>query len=127
MFSDPNDGELHTCFLSNNSGKFKMAELPVQAQYAPVHTITVLDFNHDGNEDVLLCGNNHHPKIRLGQMDANYGVLLQGNGKGDFKYIPQKQSGFHLKGDVRSVININSTLLFGVNERKMVGYKMAGK
>ena len=49
-----------TCFLSNNSGKFKMAELPLQAQYAPVHTITVMDFNHDGNEDVLLCGNNHH-------------------------------------------------------------------
>ncbi len=112
-----------TCFLSSPSGKFTEAILPMQAQYAPVHTLTILDYNHDGLEDVLLCGNNTHAKVRLGRMDANYGTLLKGNGKGGFQFIDQAVSGFALKGDVRSVLQMNNTLLFGINEKKLIAYK----
>ena len=113
-----------TLFLSTKTTKFKASPLPAQAQYAPVHTITILDFDKDGHEDVLLCGNNLHTKIRLGRMDANYGFLLKGNGKGNFQYLNQSLSGFKLKGDVRSVVQINDLLLFGINEKKMVGYRL---
>ncbi|MES2517427.1 MAG: VCBS repeat-containing protein [Bacteroidota bacterium] len=113
-----------TLFLSGANPKFSVGILPQQAQYAPVHTITVLDFDHDGNDDVLLCGNNNHTKIRLGKMDANYGCLLKGNGKGVFQYQSQGQSGFNLKGDIRSVIQVNDVLLFGINEKKMVSYQL---
>jgi len=113
-----------TLFLSSKTNKFKASPLPAEAQYAPVHTITVLDFDKDGNEDVLLCGNNLHTKIRLGRMDANYGFLLKGNGKGNFQYLHQSLSGFKLKGDVRSVVQINDLLLFGINEKKMVSYQL---
>ena len=61
-----------------------IAELPKEVQYSPVFTINQLDFNEDGNADLLLCGNNSHAKIRLGKFDANYGVLLAGDGKGNF-------------------------------------------
>ncbi len=111
-------------FLSSKTNKFKANPLPEQAQYAPVHTITVLDFDKDGNEDVLLCGNNLHTKIRLGRMDANYGCLMKGNAKGNFQYLNQSLSGFKLKGDVRSVVQINDLLLFGINEKKMVSYQL---
>ncbi|MBO0939549.1 VCBS repeat-containing protein [Fibrella sp. HMF5335] len=113
-----------TCFLSNPSGRYTLGTLPVQAQYAPVHTITLLDADHDGRQDVLLCGNDSHVKIRLGKMDANYGVLLRGDGRGGFSYVEQPQSGFGLTGDVRSVTQLNDLLLFGINERKMVAYKL---
>ncbi len=113
-----------SCFISTSTGKFSLTPLPTQAQYAPVHTITVLDADGDGNDDVLLCGNNSHAKIRLGKMDANYGVLLRGDGKGHFQYIGQQASGFRLNGDVRSVAQVNNMLLFGINEQKMVAYRL---
>jgi hypothetical protein len=113
-----------TYFERSNDGKFHIKELPMQAQYSPVFTITPIDYNKDGNEDLLLCGNINHARLRFGNYDANYGVLLKGNGKGKFTYINQQQSGFRLKGDVRSVLNINDTLLFGIAQKDVEAYRM---
>lgn len=111
-----------TCFLSTPSGKFAMADLPVEVQYSPVYTIDTLDFNKDGKTDLLLCGNNSHTKIRLGKFDANYGVLLAGDGKGNFKYIPQNESGFVIRGDVRSCVGIRNKIYFGINGQPLNAY-----
>ena len=113
-----------TLFTSDSTGKFTPTSLPVQAQYAPVNTITILDFNSDGNNDLLLCGNSSNTKIKMGKFDANYGVLLKGDGKGKFEYVDQKVSGFKVRGDVRSVLEINSVLLFGINEQSPKAYRM---
>ncbi|HLZ87060.1 MAG TPA: VCBS repeat-containing protein, partial [Puia sp.] len=107
---------LRTLYLkSGRDGRFHEQPLPVQAQYSPVFTITPLDYDGDGNEDLLLCGNTTHARLRFGKYDANYGVLLKGDGKGQFRYIDQPVSGFHLRGDVRSVADWRGELLFGVN------------
>jgi hypothetical protein len=113
-----------TLFLSGTDGKFSIGSLPLEAQYAPVHTITVLDYDGDGKKDVLLCGNNNHVKLRLGKMDANYGTLLRGDGRGRFAYVPQAKSGFRLRGDVRSVIQLGETLVFGINQEEVVAYRL---
>jgi hypothetical protein len=113
-----------TCFLSNPSGKFTIATLPVQAQYSPVYTILPLDYNSDGNTDLLLCGNNSHTKIRFGKFDANYGVLLEGDGKGNFSYIKQTESGFNIWGDVRSSIQIKDKIYLGINGKKLGAYTL---
>ena len=76
------------------------------------------------NKDLLLCGNIHHARLRFGNYDANYGILLKGDGKGNFTYINQEQSGFKLHGDVRSVIQINNKLLFGINQQDVKAYEM---
>ena len=101
-----------TFFERGNDGKFHVKELPVQAQFSPVFTITPFDYDNDGNEDVLLCGNINHARLRFGNSDANYGVLLKGDGKGHFTYINQLKSGLSVTGDVRSVINIKGLLIF---------------
>ena len=111
-----------TCFVSNQSGKFTIQDLPREVQYSPVYTIDQLDFNNDGKTDLLLCGNNSHTKIRLGKFDANYGVLLEGDGKGNFNYIKQSESGFNIWGDVRSCIQVNDKIYFGVNSRNLIAY-----
>ena len=80
-------------------GKFHKKELPVQAQQSPVFTITSLDYDKDGQMDLLLCGNTNKARLRLGKSDANYGILLKETAKGGFEYIPQWQSGFKLWGD----------------------------
>jgi hypothetical protein len=113
-----------TYFERGKDGRFHKKYLPAEAQFSPVFTITSIDYNKDGNEDLLLCGNINHARLRFGNYDANYGVLLKGDDKGIFTYINQSQSGFHLHGDVRSVVNINDTLIFGISEKDIHAYKL---
>ena len=111
-----------TCFISNAQGKLHAVPLPVQAQYSPVYTITTLDYDHDGNDDLLLCGNINHARLHFGKYDANYGVLLKGDGKGNYQYVSQQQSGFNLWGDVRDVLKINDLLLFSMDKNRLKAY-----
>ena len=112
-----------TLFLNEGGARFRAMPLPQPAQYAPVHVIAVWDADGDGHQDLLLCGNDHHYKLRLGQMDANYGVLLRGDGQGGFGYVPQPQAGFCLKGEVRSLLRLDQTLLFGINGGPVTAYR----
>lgn len=114
-------------FLNKGTQGLKWQALPIQAQYSPIYAIEVLDANKDGHPDLLLCGNNSHFKLRLGKFDANYGVLLTGDGKGHFQYVPQLQSGFQIQGDVRSILSIDNTLLFGINGGSLVSYRFSLK
>ena len=104
-----------------------MAQLPQEVQYSPVYTINSIDFNQDGKMDLLLCGNNSHAKIRLGKFDANYGILLAGDGKGNFSYINQSESGFNIWGDVRSSAWVNNRLYLGINGKNLVCYTLSQK
>jgi hypothetical protein len=110
-------------FLSDPQGKLHLKQLPVQAQYAPVYTITLIDYDHDGNDDLLLCGNIEHARLHFGKSDANYGMLFKGDGKGNFNYISQQQSGFNLQGDVRAAIKLNKGLLFSLDKDRLKAYK----
>jgi hypothetical protein len=111
------------CFVSNNKGKLHPIALPLQAQYAPVFTITTLDYDKDGQVDLLLCGNINHARVKFGKYDANYGVLLKGNSNGTFNYLPQQKSGFKLPGDVRAVLKVNDLYLFGINGVGVKAYR----
>lgn len=113
-----------TFFINTPTGKFKITELPKEVQYSPVYTIDQVDFNKDGKTDLLLCGNNSHTKIRLGKFDANYGILLEGDGRGNFKYIKQNESGFNIWGDVRSCIQIKDKIYFGINSKGIAAYTL---
>lgn len=111
------------CFLSSGSGKLRMQPLPLQAQYAPAFTITVLDYDRDGNQDLLVCGNMNYARLRFGKTDANFGTLLKGDGKGNFSYISQKKSGFKLTGDVRFVLPLSGKLLFSLDKGVVKAYQ----
>ncbi|MEO0732646.1 MAG: hypothetical protein AAFZ52_07415, partial [Bacteroidota bacterium] len=98
--------------------------LPLEAQYAPVHTITPLDFDADGNTDLLLCGNDSMVKQRWGKSDANAGCLLRNVGNGNFRYVPQERSGLALRGDVRSVVRRDDLFLFGIRGAAVEAYRL---
>jgi enediyne biosynthesis protein E4 len=110
-------------FEMGPDGKFILKELPIEAQYAPVYSIASFDYNDDGNKDLLLSGNINQARIRFGKYDANYGLLLEGDGNGNFKTIPQHRSGFKLKGDVRSVLMLDDQIIFGINGNEMKFYR----
>lgn len=123
-------GHLKAGYLSSayfemaTDGKFHGKPLPLPAQASPVFTITVLDYDNDGKQDILLGGNMNQARLRFGKYDASFGVLLKGDGKGSFEYVPQWQSGFRLWGDVRSVLQVNDTWLFGINQNAIKAYKV---
>ncbi len=116
--------ELKTLYLASTpTGKLIEKPLPLAAQISPVFTLTALDYNQDGHKDLLLCGNTNQVRLRFGRADANYGLLLRGDGRGGFATVPQSQSGFQLTGDVRSVLPLGKTLLFGINQQAMRAYQ----
>jgi enediyne biosynthesis protein E4 len=119
--------ELQTVYFENQGNQFIKHILPIEAQYAPVHSIEVLDYNLDGHLDFILAGNQSAIRIRLGSIDANFGQLYQGDGKGNFRYIPQAESGLSFTGDVKSLKWIKTVagefLLAGINNLGIVAYK----
>jgi hypothetical protein len=119
---------LATVYLENQGSKFVVHELPVEAQFAPVYAMTTLDYNQDGHLDLILAGNQSAIRIRMGVMDANYGQLLEGDGKGNFSYVPQTRSGLTLKGDVKSMQSVqvgeDTYLLVGINNTGVETYKL---
>ena len=116
-----------TLFLSGTDGKLHEKPLPLQVQFAPVFTINALDYDRDGKQDLLLCGNINHARLKFGKFDANYGVLLKGDGKGQFNYISQEKSGLNIWGDVRSVMQTGNQLLLGINQKEIKAYQINQK
>ncbi|MGB5665640.1 MAG: RNA-binding protein, partial [Maribacter sp.] len=114
-----------TLFLSNPQNKFLVSPLPVQSQYSPVYSIAISDFDHDGNKDMILMGNNHNFKLRLGKFDANFGTLLLGDGKGGFQYVNQIKSGLDIRGAVKSSVIIGDQLLIRINKMPIRAYTIS--
>ena len=123
--------ELRTVYYRNNNGSFEKQQLPAEAQFAPVFAIETVDYDQDGNMDLILAGNQNTACVRLGVIDANYGQLFRGDGKGNFMYVPQPVSGLSLTGDVKSlkVIAVKNIryLLAGINNFGIVTYKLNSK
>ncbi len=113
--------------LSKADGSYNFMALPKEVQYAPIHTINFLDYNQDGHQDLLLCGNESHFKLKLGKADANYGVLLKGDGRGAFTYIDQGTSGLDIRGDVRSVVRLGDDFIFGRTGSSIVSKKLSAQ
>src|SRR5207248_8750404 len=74
--------------LNNGDGSFKFVPLPDKAQWAPVYGILATDVDHDGHLDLLLAGNFDGFKPDMGRMEASYGLVLRGDGKGAFTPVP---------------------------------------
>ncbi|HKO81869.1 MAG TPA: VCBS repeat-containing protein [Chitinophagaceae bacterium] len=121
--------EQATLYLQNDGEKgFNKKPLPTEVQYAPVYAITSLDANKDGKKDLLLAGNNSWTRIKFGRYSANHGILLIGDGKGNFKYVSQPQSGLNVRGNVRSMLEIKTgnteNIFFGMNNAPVISYRL---
>jgi hypothetical protein len=119
--------ELRTTLYLNQNGKFTAAELPVEAQFSVVTQVASGDYNHDGHRDLLLLGNHTDNRLKIGSLDAGYGCLLQGDGRGHFRYVPQPAAGICVLGDVKSVseilVNRQPYLVVGVSDGPVQFYK----
>jgi FG-GAP-like repeat len=98
-----------TCFASsyiqnNGDGHFEMKPLPVAAQLSAVFGMLATDVDADGNLDLLINGNDYGTEIFTGRYDAFNGLMLKGDGKGNFTTMQAAQSGFYVPGDGKSLV-----------------------
>jgi hypothetical protein len=94
--------------MNNRNGTFTIKPLPVEAQMSTVFGMLIKDYDGDGKKDILLGGNFYQSKPEAGIYDASYGLLLRGNGKGDFTAVKPQTSGIVIKGAVRDFKEIKA-------------------
>lgn len=114
---------LETVYLENQTGHFQAKALPIQAQFSPVFAIASADVNGDGFKDLILAGNQTHARVRIGNIDANYGQVFLNDGKGNFNY----HSNLGIKGDVKDIQVIGNQFFVGINGQKSQAFISVSK
>ncbi|NBB22756.1 RNA-binding protein [Runella sp. CRIBMP] len=94
---------------NTGNGTFKTKPLPTLAQLSPINGMIVEDFDKDGHLDVLLVANDFGNETSTGRYDASNGLMLQGNGKGDFTPLTQATTGFYVPGNAKGLAQIASS------------------
>jgi len=98
---------MKSAYIENKGdGTFELHDLPVQAQMAPIYGMIADDFDGDELTDVLLVGNDFGNELLVGRMDAFNGLLLKGNGKGNFTALSPAASGFYVPGNAKGLARL---------------------
>jgi hypothetical protein len=113
------------------NGKFTFHPFSLVAQEAPVNAIVCTDVNGDGLPDLILAGNEYQASVMTGRYDASYGLLLTGNGKGQFTPVSPVTSGLIIDGDVKDLkiitVGKQKVLLAAINDSKMKAFVIKKK
>lgn len=92
--------------LSTKTGTYVSSELPRLAQTGPIRAIIVGDLTEDDHQDILVAGNFYHSEVERGRYTAMKGLLLEGNGLGQFNPVSPRESGFVIPGETRSMAEL---------------------
>lgn len=85
----------------NRGDHFERRPLPREAQFSPVFAVCAGDFNGDGHEDLFLSQNFFACQLGVARQDAGRGLLLLGDGAGNFRAAPGQESGLKIYGEQR--------------------------
>lgn len=95
---------LSSSYIENlGEGNFNISALPREAQLAPLFGLQLKDVNADGKTDILAIGNFSATEVISGGYDAHKGLLLIGDGAGDFNPMSISEAGLWLEGDARAL------------------------
>ena len=113
---------LQSSYLRNDgNGKFTMIPLPKEAQVSVMNGMVVEDFDGDGNLDVVINGNDYGTEVSTGRYDALNGLVLKGDGKGNFKPLSILQSGIYIPGNGKALVKFldnKGDLLLAASQNK---------
>jgi hypothetical protein len=91
-------------FLSQPGGSYRFEPLPRIAQIAPFAGVAAVDFDGDGNADILAAQNSYAPDASIGRFNGGIGQLLRGDGSGRFEAVPAAESNIVVRGDARALV-----------------------
>jgi hypothetical protein len=100
--------------INDGKGGFTVKALPVEAQFSCINATYCVDLNNDGLKDIILGGNNHNFTPQFSTLDAFKGKILLNTGKGNFKAVSDRNSGFRVDGEMKQIapISINGKRSF---------------
>ena len=84
-------------------GKFKISQLPQEAQFSMVNSILFADVNNDGTKDAILTGNLYASEVETPRADASIGLVLVQNESKEWTPNPYIKTGLYVKGDAKSM------------------------
>lgn len=120
-----------TVFINQGNKGFLAKPLSWAAQLGPIQAILCKDLNGDENLDILAVGNSYAQEVVVGRHDALRGLVLLGNGRGDFKTMPNPQSGFYVDGDMQSLVEVKMgqkpCFLVGQNNGTLRAFQLNNK
>ena len=92
---------LQSMVFINNGRSFDPVVLPFEAQITTAMHAGVADLNGDGHEDIFLSQNFFAVQNETDRNDSGRGLVILGNGKGEFKSYPGHESGILVYGEQR--------------------------
>ena len=120
-------------WINDGQGHFTRNNLPVLAQIAPIMGIIISDLNGDGNKDLIVAGNMWGAEVETTRYDAGTGLVLLGDGSGNFTTLSPWQSGFYLGGNVHDLLSISDKnqadqiIISAVNNAAIQIFKVVAK
>ena len=99
--------ECQSVYVENiGNQSFSIQPLPIEAQHAPVNAILPMDVNGDTHLDILLGGNSNSIHYEYGPIYAMEGLVLLGDGTGQFSALSAAASGLEVPGVVQSMVSL---------------------
>ena len=122
----------YSMVLKNESGKLVASAIPSEAQIAPINGIVTTDVNKDGNIDIIVAGNNFDTEVETARYDSGTGLIMLGDGAGNFKTLSCQESGIFANRNVKDIEQIkdakgNSILLVLNNNGPLQVFKSTKK
>ncbi|HVZ64661.1 MAG TPA: FG-GAP-like repeat-containing protein [Lacunisphaera sp.] len=90
--------------LSQPDGTYRFTPLPRIAQIAPLQGMVAGDFDGDGNADLYAVQNSYAPAPVVGRFDGGLSQLLRGDGQGEFRAVPPRDSSLIVPGDAKALV-----------------------
>lgn len=117
--------------INNGQGQFELVPLPQEVQFSCVCDIYCTDLNGDNKSDLVLGGNESGFMPQFSKLDASFGHVLINQGDGSFERLENRNTGFFVKGDIKSLqpiqINNQEHLLVTINGKEPKLFKVKPK
>ena len=110
-------------YINQRNGNFESIALPIEAQFTPIFAISSGDYDHDGDIDIIMGGNQYNVLPEAGIYDASYGVYLSNNGAGGFDYVSPSDSGLKLLGQARDMHTSSNSVYVAMNNDSLRTFK----
>ncbi|MEP7257122.1 MAG: VCBS repeat-containing protein [Flavitalea sp.] len=116
--------QMSSLLLENTGKTFVERQLPAEAQWYPVYSISVADVDGDGRKDIIMGGNQSTARIKFGAYRCGKGDVFINKGSFKFERLSPLQSGIRVTGDIRNSLVVGRQLIFGINNERLISYSI---